>query len=382
MKHSHFFESYQKKLKYLESRSQKRVLTKPQGIDFTSNDYLSFACSPRIRHQILRALENGLSIGAGGSRLLRGNHEEFEKLEEEAAEFFRCKKSIYLSSGYLANLAIFSTFPQRNDCIFYDELIHASMRDGIAQSRSRSTQISHNNIEHFESEIKQWRNSGGTGRPWIAVESIYSMDGDCAPLKELLLIAKQYDGFLIIDEAHATGVFGEYGKGLSAFDSDQENTVILHTCGKALGSAGALICLSQTLYDYFINYSRPFIFSTSPSPLIAVAVREALKMLCEDESYQENLKTLVQFANKQIKETLNIHGHGTQILPVIIGSNQRAIHIARCLQKEGFDIRAIRPPTVKVGTARLRIAITLHVNKSNISDIFSCLKKNLEENEL
>lgn len=366
-------------LSYLEDKSRKRILSPVQGIDFTSNDYLGFSHSERIRNAVLHALENGTPLGAGGSRLLRGNHEEFEILETKAASFFESERALYFSNGYAANLAIFSTLPQRDDLILYDSLIHASIHDGISLGRAKSISIRHSDVESFETEIKKWRNAGGKGQPWIAVESIYSMDGDCAPLEEFFNLANQYDGFLVIDEAHATGVLGKNGRGLAASLPKQENVISLHTCGKALGASGAFICVNEIFYNYLINRARSFIYSTAPSPLVTVAVREALQILSTEPSYTENLNRLYTFANKQLKKSLGIRGSGTHILPIIIGENRRAVQISHRLQKEGFDVRAIRPPTVPEGTARLRISITLNIYENDIQNVFTLLSEIIKE---
>jgi 8-amino-7-oxononanoate synthase len=363
------YASYKKTLSRLETRHRQRTLTQASGIDFASNDYLALANACRIRQAITTAIESGIAIGAGGSRLLRGNHEIFETLEAAAATFFKSEKTLFFGSGYAANFALFSTLPQRGDCIFYDEYVHASIHDGIAASRAQAVAVRHNNAENFKFAIQQWRKTGGTGRPWVAVDSLYSMDGDRAPLNELFTLANEHDGFLVIDEAHATGVFGQQGRGLASFFDGQDNVIILHTCGKALGVAGALLCLNNVFYHYLINRARTFIYSTAPSPLIAVGVCEALNILRDEPHRLNKLKTLYTYANKQMHMICGLMGSGTQIIPVLIGKNHLAVKVAIRLQTAGFDIRAIRSPTVPEGTARLRISITLHVSENEIDQM-------------
>lgn len=365
--------SYQKSLSRLASKHRQRALSNSRGIDFSSNDYLAFSHASRIRHAIVTAIENGVAIGAGGSRLLRGNHDVFEALESSAAAFFNSEKSLFFGSGYAANVALFSTLPQRGDAIFYDELVHASIIDGMIGSRAQAIPVQHNKVESFQTAIAQWRKTGGAGRPWIAVESLYSMDGDRAPLTDLSSLVNEHDGFLIIDEAHATGVFGHNGRGLAAFLEHSDNVVTLHTCGKALGASGALVCLNETFYDYLINRARTFIYTTAPSPLIAVGVVEALKMLTEEPHHRNKLEALYHFANKKFYELFGITGSGSQILPVLTGKSDLAVRLATRLQEQGFDIRAIRPPTVAEGTARLRISITLNVTQNDIDRMFTQL---------
>ena len=221
-----------------------RTLRPASGIDFTSNDYLGFAAHPALREATKKALDEYGIVGAGGSRLLRGHHPLHAELETRAAEFFSCPKTLYFGSGYLANLALFSTLCGRRDAVVFDENIHASMKEGIHASPAERYRARHNDISSFEKNLKKAR-SAGSQSIWIALESLYSMDGDFAPLRELAMLAHKYDARLIIDEAHATGVFGKTGRGLSqdlTTDLNAVNTIGVHTCGKALGVAGAIVC--------------------------------------------------------------------------------------------------------------------------------------------
>lgn len=365
---------YKRTLAGLDRKGRRRRLVAQAGVDFTSNDYLALANSPRLKAAVAAAIDCGVPVGAGGSRLLRGNHAEHEALEAEAAEFFGTERVLYFGSGYAANAALFSTLPQRDDIIIHDALIHASTHEGIAASKAQALAVRHNDVDAFANALRQWRSAGGTGYPWIAVESLYSMDGDRAPLAELAELADRHDGFLVIDEAHATGVFGRGGRGFSAELEGRENVVVLHTCGKALGSSGALLGANRVLCDYLVNRARGFIYSTAPSPLMAVAVREALRMLADEPQRRADFEELRAFANEALAATLGVAGSGSQILPVVIGDNSRAVRIAARMRAEGFDIRAIRPPTVPEGTARLRLAITLNVDRPTISSMLERLK--------
>jgi 8-amino-7-oxononanoate synthase len=376
---SGFLAGYGKTLAGLERRGRRRSLMPLGGIDFTSNDYLGFAHSQRIRSAITAAMERGVPAGSGGSRLLRGNHAEHALLEEEAAAFFGSQRMLYFSTGYAANAALFSTLPQRGDLIVHDALIHASAHEGIAASRAQAVAARHNDVGSFENELAKWRKAGGSGHAWIAVESLYSMDGDRAPLAELAALADRYDSFLVIDEAHATGVFGDNGRGLATGLERRDNVVLLHTCGKALGVSGALLGANAVVCDYLVNRARSFIYSTAPSPLMAAGVREALKMLAEEPRRRLDLRRLSTFARSYLAETIGMGGSGSHILPIMIGGTIRALRIAERMRAEGFDIRAIRPPTVPEGTARLRVAITLNVDETAISRMLDCLKITLAE---
>ncbi len=370
---------YEVTLAGLRRRSRARELTPRQGVDFTSNDYLGLADAPRLKAGITAALERGVPVGAGGSRLLRGNHPEHEELESEAAAFFGVERALYFSNGFAANGALFSTLPQRDDLIVYDALIHASVHDGVAASKANATAAAHNEVEAFDEAIRRWRQHGGRGRPWIAVESLYSMDGDFAPIKSLADLANKHDGFLVVDEAHATGVYGSNGRGLASALEGRENVVVLHTCGKALGVSGALVGLSSTLADYIVNRARNFIYSTAPSPLVAAAVREALRIVDDEPERRGRLKGLIDFASAELERHVGAERSGSQILPVMIGDNARALRVARRMRESGYDVRPIRPPTVPEGTARLRVSITLNVENEQISAMVECLAAALQE---
>ncbi|CAM5434134.1 8-amino-7-oxononanoate synthase OS=Afipia felis OX=1035 GN=bioF PE=4 SV=1 [Afipia felis] len=351
-----------------------RNLQPREGIDFVSNDYLALAEAPRLRKAVMAAIESGTPIGAGGSRLLRGNCMEHERLEAEAADFFGAESALYFGAGYSANFAALSTLPQRGDLIVMDELSHASMREGARASRAEIVETSHNDSTTAADAIRTWRAKGGKGRPWIAVESIYSMDGDTAPLTELMDIADHNDGFLYIDEAHATGVFGPEGRGLSAAYEGRANVVAVHTCGKALGASGALVMTTKLLRDFLVNRSRPFIFATAPSPLMAVAVAEALKILREEPVRRQRLHDLIAFAGGKIRAQ-GWTPSGSQIIPYIVGHNERTMTLAAALQRRGFDVRGIRPPTVPVGSARLRISLTLNVTGTDVESMLAALQE-------
>jgi 8-amino-7-oxononanoate synthase len=361
---------YESALHILGNQNRLRRLNPRAGLDFSSNDYLGLAAAPRLRIALIEALARGTAVGAGGSRLLRGNHPEHEELEVKAAAFFHSERALFFSSGYAANFALFATLPQREDLVIFDDLIHASARDGIRAGRAASVEARHNDVAAFEDAIDTWRTAGGRGQIFIATESLYSMDGDRAPLADLMSLAEQHDAFLIIDEAHATGVFGPDGRGLAAHFEGRDNVIVLHTCGKALGGAGALLTLPRVLRDFLVNRCRPFIFSTAPSPLMAVAALEALAINKEEPQRRGNLSKLVAFAAHHASAH-GLPGSGSQIFPIILGEDQHAMGVAASLQQRGFDVRGVRPPTVPQGTARLRISITLNVTEAHIAHLFA-----------
>jgi len=364
----------------LSARARRRSLNPASGADFTSNDYLGLAASPALVEAVQAALDRGVPVGAGGSRLLRGNHPEHEALEAEAAAFFGCESALYFANGFAANAALFATLPQRGDLIVHDQLIHASAHEGMRLGRAECVSARHNDADAFDTAVRNWRRAGGTGRVWLAAESLYSMDGDRAPLADFAAIADSHEGVLLLDEAHATGVFGPDGRGLAAGLDGRENVITLRTCGKALGCEGALICAPAVVSDFVVNRGRGFIFSTAPSPLMAAAVRAALGLLVSEPGRRSALWHRIAAA----ESALAPHGvvpTGSQIMPLILGEDARALATASALQARGFDVRAIRPPTVPAGTARLRIAITLNVGEDEVRSLGEALAEVLAPQE-
>jgi 8-amino-7-oxononanoate synthase len=357
-------------LEALAAKGRLRSLSAGQGIDFTSNDYLALAGSVALRDAAAQALARGVPLGAGGSRLLRGNHPEHETLEEEAASFFGSETALYFPTGFAANAAIAATLPRQGDLIVHDALIHASFRDGLEPQRIAAVAAPHNDVGAMDDIIRGWRASGGKGQVWIAVETLYSMDGDRAPLPELVSLASRHEAMLLLDEAHATGVHGDQGRGLGCAYEGAPNIVSLHTCGKALGAAGALVCLPRLYRDFMVNRGRAFIYSTAPSPLMAAVVRASLKIIAGAEQERGQLAALVRHAETALRK-MALPVSGSQIQPIIIGEDRRAVALACALQARGHDIRAIRPPTVPEGTARLRLSLTLHAGTDKLDALFA-----------
>lgn len=371
------FKSYRDQLDALDKAGRKRRLLIPAGKDFSSNDYLGLSRSPYLKDCAQTAIANGMAHGSGGSRLLGGNHPEHEALEAFAADHYGTEASLFFGSGFAANTALFATLPQTGDLVLYDELIHASVHDGMKLGRAAFTPFPHNDCNALEQAIQDWRASGGTGTVWIAVESLYSMDGDRAPLADLARIADAHDAMLVIDEAHAVGVFGEGGIGLSGDIGRQDNVIILRTCGKALGGEGGILTMPQILREFFINRARPFIFSTAPSPLTAHLAQHAIAHVAETPSLQAGLAEHITLA-RSCFEGLSLGDHqDSQIFPVILGEDRLAVSVANMLQGQGFDVRAIRPPTVPAGTARLRISLTLNVTQDDILNLAAALQEAL-----
>ena len=361
----------------LAARSRLRALAPRRGVDFASNDYLGLAESPLLRDAATDALARGVPVGSGGSRLLRGNHPEHEALEAEAASFFGAESALFLPTGFTANSALLATLPQRADRIFADSLIHASCHEGFRLTRATHELVPHNDVAAFDAAITAWRQAGGPeavrGTPYIVVESLYSMDGDFAALADLAEVAARHDAMLVVDEAHATGVFGPGGRGLVAGLAHRPaNVITLHTLGKGLGCEGALLCGPAVMREFLINRARGFIFSTAPSPLNAAIARAALRICEAADDRRGELMARIAHA----RDTLSPLGaacHSSPIMPLILGTDKRTMAVAGQLQTAGFDARGIRPPTVPPGTSRLRIVITLNAGIEDISGLAEVL---------
>ncbi len=364
----------------LAARGRLRALSPRAGVDFASNDYLGLASSAALAEAMRAALDRGVPVGSGGSRLLRGNHPEHEALEAEAAAFFGSEAALFCATGFAANSALLATLPQRGDLILADELIHASSHEGLRLTRAEHRLVSHNDPDAYAKAITAWRrgasSSSGAGQVWIAVETLYSMDGDFAPLAELSALAQREGAILIADEAHATGIYGPGGRGLVADLPQRDHIISLHTCGKALGVEGALLCGPGALRDFLVNRARGFIFSTAPSPLIAAVVREALRIVAGGDSLRHELQARIGAA-RELLAPLGAQCHDSPILPLVLGGDVRTMAVAARLQAAGFDVRGIRPPTVPEGSSRLRIVITRNAGFDDLADLVVVLSEAL-----
>ncbi|KCV82340.1 8-amino-7-oxononanoate synthase [Actibacterium atlanticum] len=369
------FPRHEKVLTALKNRGRYRSLMPRAGHDFASNDYLGLAGDDVLRDAAAAALARGVPVGAGGSRLLRGNDKEHQLLEAEAAAFFGTESALFMGGGFNANLAIFSTLPQQGDLVLYDALIHASTHDGMRLGRAQTRAFAHNDAADAAAQLAAWRAEGGDGQVWIAVEAVYSMDGDLAPLKALKLVADAHDAVLVVDEAHSTGVFGDLGRGLAHDIASAQNVLSLHTCGKALGASGALICGAGVLIESLINKARSFIYATAPSPLNAALVRAALRELQDNPERRIQAWDGIYHAWAEAERLCGLSGFKSQILPVIVGADKPTMKLAQGLQERGYDIRGIRPPTVPRGASRLRISITLNTSGEVVTQMFSDLAK-------
>lgn len=346
--------------------------TKNDLYDFSSNDYLGFARSAELRQAIDEALKKHHQVanGATGSRLLSGNSLFAEELEEEIAGYHQAANGLIFNSGYTANSALFSCLPQKGDTIVYDEFIHASVIDGARLSFASRFKFSHNDLEDLEMKLKK-----STGTCYVAVESIYSMDGDSADLIRIAALCTKYQAHLIVDEAHA---FGVIGTGLvDSLGIQQEVFARIVTFGKALGLHGAIVLGTDLLRDYLINFARPFIYTTALpfSQLLAlqIAYKHLLSYLLTTSILQNKLSLLK--ANLPLQHQAKYKSNIGAIYCLIISGNVEAIQFSRTLQNKGFDVRPILSPTVSKGSERLRICIHTHNTDEEILELCDHIKQ-------
>lgn len=360
-------------LRELESRSQRRTLVEIAGVNLCSNDYLGLAEHPVLKEAVLQAVGGAIRMGGTGSRLLSGHAPVWNEVEEEFAAFAGSEAALYFGSGYAANIGLLTSLAGKDDVIFSDALNHASIIDGIRLSGARKVIYLHRDMSALEAALKENRDT--RGRKLIVTETVFSMDGDVAPVDEIVALGEKYGAGVIVDEAHATAVHGTGGCGIASRALESGKIVAtMHTCGKALASAGAFVCGSAILRDHLINHARTFIFSTAMPPYMAAQIRAALRLaITMDRERMELISRSADFAASLCREGWKTMGRATQIVPAVIGENDAAVAAAESLQQSGFAVRAIRPPTVPQGTARLRFSLTHKVSVPDLAQLASAL---------
>ena len=336
------------------------------AIDFSSNDYLGFSALPQLKNIGSAPLPSG----ATGSRLISGNSLLAEDTEKIIADFHKTKAALIFNSGYMANIGLFSCIASKNDSLISDEYIHASIIDGMRLSYASRYKFKHNNIADLEKKLQQ-----AGGQKFVIVESIYSMDGDEAPLKAITVLCKKYHALLIVDEAHAIGVFGESGEGLVCkYELQDEVYACIYTFGKALGLHGAAITGSRVLRDYLVNHARSFIYTTALPPHTYFQIQEAYKLL--PAANRNMLFELISYFSEAISKIKNISfmNSNSPIQGIIIADNFKARSLADQLLKKGYFAKAIISPTVPIGTERLRTCLHTFNTVSQIDMLLNEVK--------
>ena len=353
-----------------------RTLRAPQGIDLSSNDYLSLSQHSALKTRMIEAVERD-GCGSTGSRLLCGERDSFAAVERSFAAFKSTGRSLYFSSGYLANLAVITTFAEAGDVLFSDALNHASLIDAVRLSSARRVVFPHADVAHVERLMKEHRG----GQAFLVTESLFGMDGDIAPLDAYAAVCRATGTALIVDEAHAVGVYGARGSGLIEECGVGADVLLsVNTAGKALGVSGAFVAGRSWAIEYLVQRARPFIFSTAPPPSVAEALQASLSIVLAEPERRQRLMHLA----RHLRDELRVRGiavpEGTShIVPVIVGANDRASDVASALQAGGFDVRAIRPPSVPHGSARLRIAVNVGLDEATIERFADALAAAMKE---
>lgn len=361
-----------------EQNAFRQLINKNPLIDFCSNDYLGFAQSSELRSAIENEYKNFPLVpsGSGGSRLLSGNTEYAETLEKKIATFHNAESGLIYNSGYDANVGLFSALGQKDTSIIYDELIHASVHDGIKMSSASSYMFRHNDLFHLEERLKI-----AEGTVFVAVESIYSMDGDEALLNEISTLCKKYQANLIVDEAHATGVTDNEGRGLvQKLSMEKEVFARVHTFGKALGCHGAIVIGSNLLRDYLINFSRAFIYTTALPLHSLIAINQSYDLLEKSRKKIKELQQLIGFFRLKTKEhtLIRLIESTGPVQCIVINGNTRVKEIAGDLQQNGYDVRPILSPTVQKGKERLRVCIHAFNSEEQIANLLSLISKKIQ----
>ncbi len=348
-------------------------------VNFSSNDYLGLAGDPRLARAAARAARR-YGCGAGASPLVSGYLPPLRALERDLARWEGAEAALVFSSGYAANLAAVSTLAERVDVIFSDTLNHASLIDGCRLAQARVHIYRHVDPGHLEELLRS--ESDSARRRLIVTDTLFSMDGDLTPLSELVGLAERYDCLLLVDEAHATGVIGEYGRGVTDLlppeQKSSKRLIKVGTLSKALGSQGGFLCGPRTLMDWFINRCRPYIFSTALAPPAAAAARKALAIVAAEPERRQRLQALADFLRAELRrlgypETPGRRSARGHIIPVVVGRASAAKRLSARLQARGLLVPAIRPPSVPEGTSRLRISLSAGHTRDDVSRLVDAL---------
>ena len=343
----------------------RRTLTTPQSphivvdgksyLAFCSNDYLGLANHP----QLISALQQGAQqwgVGAGAAHLVSGHFEPHHRLEQQLAAFVGKPSALLFSTGYMANLGVVQALVGRGDTVFADKLNHASLNDAMTLSRAEVKRYRHGDMEQLAMLLEQAK----SGRKLVITDAVFSMDGDIAPLREMLALCEQHDAWLYVDDAHGFGVLGERGRGsLSHFGIASERIIYMATLGKAAGVSGAFVAAEQVVIDTLINHANSYVYTTATPPALSSALLQSLQLIEQGDERRAHLQRLVTRLRSGLAELpWALMGSDTAIQPLLIGDNQRALELSAALRERGIWVAAIRPPTVPQGTARLRITLS------------------------
>ncbi|RSL30076.1 8-amino-7-oxononanoate synthase [Salibacterium salarium] len=348
----------------------KMVVNGTERIIFSSNNYLGLANDPILIEKALKTLHK-FGLGSSGSRLTTGNTEWHEKLEQRIANFKNTETALLFSSGYLANIGVLSSLPEKGDVLLSDQLNHASIIDGCRLSKAETVIYQHTDMNSLEQKLKETQ---AYTRRFIVTDGVFSMDGMIAPLDQMMKLAKRYDAYVIVDDAHATGILGEGGRGTSEFFGVSPD-VTIGTLSKAAGVEGGFVTGSRVLIDFLLNHARTFIFQTAIPPVSCAAAYAAIDIIEKGQEKRVRLLRRITIIKNNL-ETMGfkVYGQDTPIIPVIIGDAETSVQFSKKLQKNGIFAPAIRPPTVPNGESRIRITVTASHNDSQVEHLLTSFK--------
>lgn len=360
---------------------KRRLLDSPQGahvdiagqhlLSFCSNDYLGLANHPAL----ITALQQGAAeagVGSGASHLITGHHRYHEQLEQALASFVKLPAALLYSTGYMANLGIITALLGRSDAVFADKLNHASLNDAVVLSRATLHRYPHNDMLALEGMLK----ASSASRKLVVADAVFSMDGDLAPVPEMLALCEQYDACLLLDDAHGFGVLGDQGRGvLSHFNINSPRIIYMATLGKAAGVFGAFVAAELVVIDYLIQNARTYIYTTATPPALSVSLLAALQIIEQEESRRTHLHNLTDYLQTNLHlQRWQLTPSSTAIQPLIVGSNEDALRLSKYLLTQGILVPAIRPPTVPKGTARLRISLSAAHSIDDVQSLITALQ--------
>jgi 8-amino-7-oxononanoate synthase len=359
---------------------RRRTLESAQGVritvdskpylSFCSNDYLGLANHP----QLIAALQQGaqqFGVGSGASHLVSGHFDAHQQLEQALAEFVGKPAALSFSTGYKANLGAVEALAGRGDTVFADKLNHASLNDAMLLSRAELKRYRHNDVEHLSELLAKTK----SGRKLVITDAVFSMDGDIAPVAELLALCEQYDAWLLVDDAHGFGVLGEQGRGvMSHFGLDSPRLIYMATLGKAAGVSGAFVAAEKVVVETLLQTARSYIYTTASPPALSVALQASLKLMREQDWRRERLQQLISQLRAGLSQLpWTLMESATPIQPLLVGSNEAALALSDGLRARGIWVPAIRPPTVPQGTARLRISLSAAHEAQDVAELTEAL---------
>ncbi len=361
---------------------QRRLLDSPQAehivandkhfLSFCSNDYLGLANHPKLIAAMQQAASDS-GVGSGASNLITGHHRHHDNLEKQLAKFVKLPAALLFSTGYMANIGVLGALMGRNDAIFADKLNHACLNDGAYFSLAEFNRFPHNDVASLEALLK----ASTAKHKMIAVDAVFSMDGDIAPLPEYLALCEKYDAYLYVDDAHGFGVLGEHGEGtLNHFHLKSPRIIVMATLGKAAGVAGAFVAGEQLVIDYLIQAAKSYVYSTPAPPALSATLSASVSLIEQGDDLRAHLRMLITY----LKDNLNckkwqLMPSETTVQPLVVGGNLEAVALSEYLQTLGILVPAIRPPTVPVGTSRLRISLSAAHSLDDIKQLITAINQ-------